>query len=413
MSPFLPLTLVLALASPLAELTYASPPKGARPTIEQHKLSTFSKGARVFVASDEVNLRANPAVDAKVIAKLPFGAEVRVLARGVRAEVSSRVDHWYRVEVVDQRKERALSGWLFGGTLTPFVTRGNLDGDPALEQVSASWSWRHAAVVRVHDDGRESARAEWLPAGRWRGGRITKLALHEKGAAGIPLVELEVLIGDPDDGYRTHWRVFYAYRRPGAAAEGPRVLEEVFSTYRNEDIDTRVRFDPETKTAEVSFLREGVVTSTERHPLASGALPPPGLVHDDHGCFVHVKELPPLLPAGTRAVGEQYIVEEQALEGGGRVIVRHGGCVHYTQVWSFVTPEKKVPATVAAKLAAAKEALEPFEGAGPILEALGRALSEKTFDAEGGFPCGDAVCGVETGEVEGSPALVISYDFPL
>lgn len=428
MRVLLPLLLGLTTTSPAtasetgsttATLTYASPPKAAKPALGQHKLTLFAKDERVFVASDDVNLRAKPAADAAVVAKAPFGAEVRILERGARDEVSARVDHWYRVEVRAPGKAGVKSGWVFGGTLTPFVLRANLDEDTALEQVSASWSWRHAAVVRVQDDGKESARAEWLPGARWRGGRIEKLATHTASAAGIPLVELEVLIGDPDDGYRTYWRVFYAYRQ----AAGARVLEEVFSTYRNEDIDSRVRFDPSTKTAEVSFVRDGAVTSTERYPLTPRNARTKEAMsehehehqhepHGDHDCIVHVKELPPVLPAGTRVVREQEIVEEQALEGG-RLLLRHGGCVHYTQVWSFVPADKKIPATVAGRLALAKEVLAPFEGAGPLLEPLERALAEKSHDARGGFPCGDAICSVEKGEVDGRAALVITYDFPL
>lgn len=412
MSPWLPFTLVIALTSPSTELTYASPPLSAKPTLDQHEVSRFSRGARVFVASDDVVLRAAPAGDAEKVAKLAFGAEVRVLERGQRAALSSRVDHWYRVEVLPTRKERARTGWLFGATVTPFVSRVDLDEDKAPEQVSASWSERHAVVVRVHDEGQQSA-AEWRPAAGWRGGHIRKLVTHPASAAGVPLVEIEVRIGAPDDGFRTTWRVFYAYRRPAGASEGPRVLEEVFSTYRDGDVDVRVTFDPATKTAEVRSSRKGGVTSTERHLLAPEVRAPAGPPHEEHECFVHVGELPPLLPKGTRAASEQYVVEEQPLPGGGRVVVRHGGCVHYTQVWSVLTPGKAVPAAVAAQLTAAKEALAPFEGAGPILEALTHTLADKTFDEQGGFPCGDAVCAVERGTLFGAPALVVTYDFPL
>lgn len=412
MAPLLPLTLALALASPLAELTYASPPKRASPTLEQHKLSVFDRGARLFVASHGVNLREGPSAGARVVTRLPFGAEVRVVARGAREAVSSRVDHWYRVVVVPEGEQPTAEGWLFGGTLTPFVRRANLDEDAALERVSAAWSWRHTVSLRAFDDGAERARVEWRPSASWRGGRITKLATHAATATGVPLVELEVLVGDPDAAPKTWWRVFYAYRP--ASDDETAALEEVFSVYRSAGVDARVRFDPATKSAEVTLLRDGKATRSERYPLAPHAsAPPPPPAHADHECFVHVEELPPLLPKASRTLEEQHVVEEQASPGGGRVVVRHGGCVHYTQVWTLPLPGRKVPEATAARLAAAKQALEPFEAAGPILEALDEALESGGYDERGTFRCGDATCAVEAGALDGRPALVVSYDFPL
>ncbi len=409
MSALLPLTLVMTLASPAGGLTYASPPRGAQPTLEQHKLTTFEADTRVFVASHDVNLRSAAGPEARVIAKLPFGAEVTVLERGARASVGSRVDHWYRVSVQLAKRGAPLQGHLFGSTLTPFLVRAGLDDDDGLEAVSASWSWRHAVSLRLFDDGAEAVRAEWRPGASWRGGRIEKLVAHAASATGVPLLELEVLIGDPDDRERTWWRVFYAYHTPD---DGPASLDEVFSTYRNHDVSTRVRFDPGRKVAEVQFLQGDVVTKTERYELGPAAPPDaaePAPAEQD--CFVHVEELPPLLPDGSRKLEPQHVVEEQQLAKGARVVVRHGGCVHYTQVWTVTLA--KIPRAPEGRLRAAKTALMPFEGAGPILEALERALLERDFDEHGGFPCGEATCAVETGALEGAPALIVSYDVPL
>lgn len=411
MIALLSLTVVVALTAPppVSELTYASPPRAARPALERHKVTTFAPGARLFVASHDVNLRSAANADAKVLGKLSFGAPVTIIERGARESVGSRVDYWYRVRTAGSKRAPGKEGHVFGSTLTPFLSRANLDDDGGLETFSASWTWQHAATVRVFDDGAEAVRAEWRPGATWRGGRITKLLAHAESVAGVPLVELEVLIGDPDEDYKTYWRVFYAYRTPDV---GPPSLDEVFSAYRNNEVATRVRFDAGSKSAEVQFLQGDVVTTSDRYSLTPPDRSPPVVEHrHDVECFVHVEELPPLLPSSKRTLEPQHIVETQALAGGGRVSVRHGGCVHYTQAWTLALP--KIPTTARARLVAAKEALDPFEGAGPLLEALGRALEEGTFNEDGGFPCGDAVCAVEPGTLDDAPALVVSYDVPL
>jgi hypothetical protein len=70
-----------------------------------------------------VNLRAAPQAAARVVAVLPIGSEVRILARsGERLVQQGNEESWYRVEAV--RGSERLAGFVWGGLLAKAAAVG-------------------------------------------------------------------------------------------------------------------------------------------------------------------------------------------------------------------------------------------------------------------------------------------------
>jgi|GEM_PF-2439312 len=397
-------------AAPPTTLTYAAPSRKAPP--KSFKVTGWKAKDNAYVGTDLVNLRRQAKAGAPVVTKLDFGTEVTVLGHGPLVRVGKAVNRWY--EVTASTAQGKVRGFLFGSTLSPFVVRADLDGDGDNEAVSVGWTSTFATRLRLFEPlafgaHRESkARQTW--GGTWKGGQVTKLAVVPAQTAGVPLVEVEVLIGDPADSYKTYWTYFYAYHPPEDGGKGPGQLVEQFGTYRNNDVDTVVEFDAKAKEGKVFFAVDGKrrkkpdVTPLRLAPAAEDfacSLDPSGLSggpakakqHDDGRTKVWTRHL-------KKGVVAHYL---------------QGGCEHYAQHWRFegdveTRPKKRIAAAIA------------------LLQELGGENAEnmvKTLqDAQAAFkdglvvegdmvPCGDASCTVSSTKGGKRSTLSITYDFAL
>jgi hypothetical protein len=200
--------LLLLLSAPVSagsaspELTYVGPPAygdGPKWTGKADPMRTqithFDAGSTLHVATANANLRAGPSTSEAVVAKLPMGADVRIVdAVTMPVVVGQRVDCWYEVETNGKR------GFLFGSTLTPLAARLDLDGQPGDEWITVSWAWDFELIVRTGPaDGRSEAEHRSSFGGDRKGGRARLRTLPERGAAVV-----EVDLGS-DSAQTTTW----------------------------------------------------------------------------------------------------------------------------------------------------------------------------------------------------------------
>ncbi len=97
----------------------------------------------VWTAGDQVNLRRKPSVAADVVARLPLGAEVKIVAPGPEEQLEGRADRWYEVIVGEAR------GFLWGGTLTSARFALDFDGDGVAETATAALGSERELIVRI------------------------------------------------------------------------------------------------------------------------------------------------------------------------------------------------------------------------------------------------------------------------
>ncbi len=405
----LPALLFAFVPATAPALTYAAPARTSPATA--FKLTTWDKGEHAFIGTDLVNLREAASADAAVRSQLDFGTRVTVLGRGPRVRLGRAVNCWYQVEAKTERGDR--TGYVFGATLSPFLVEADLDDDGVQERFSVGWTDTFAARVRAFEPdafgGDREAKARFVPGGTWKGGRVTKLASIPKQEAGLPLLELDVLIGNPTAPYQTTWRTFYAYHPPADGGRGPGELVEQMSTYRNNDIDTRVTFDPNKRVGEVRFVEHGKVgDKVDRYPLTAGAKP------EAFSCTLDAAGIVAGGPPGAKMRRDgRFAVFTRPLSGGVRLRVSQGGCEHFAQVWRFegVTPEPSLKGRARQAVVLLKRA--GGQHATLMSSAIHEALATLAEDDEGNIPCGDATCSVTVDGAGDRTTLIVSYDFPL
>ena len=186
-------------------------------------------GRTLYAATDEVNLREKPATSANSMATLPMGAAVTVREAGEVGKVNDRVDAWYRVEGngADGRK---LTGWAFGGALTPLRFAADLDGDGEEEIATVSIGWDFKVRVlepAVKGDGRV-ATYDLEPAGRSvlgtaGGSASARLVLARE--AGLALLQID----SRPEACADFWTVYLSYAAPGGKAGMPGKLRAALS----------------------------------------------------------------------------------------------------------------------------------------------------------------------------------------
>jgi hypothetical protein len=124
-----------------ASLQYQSPPPWQASEKNLPTFSSWKAGEKLFIAVDDANVRAGPAMDAAASAKLPIGTAVEILEAGAApVKVDDRYNRWYRVRSTSP----AAEGFVFGSVLTPFALT---DG----ATVTAMFTTGPFVRVRLHD----------------------------------------------------------------------------------------------------------------------------------------------------------------------------------------------------------------------------------------------------------------------
>jgi hypothetical protein len=119
------------------ELRYRRGPAGV-------EYSRWTELDALYLGVDLANLRASPSPEAPVVATLPMGAPLVVLAPSSEQEtVLERTNRWYRV------RSGQSEGHVFGSLLTPLVLQADLDGDQGAEWVSVTFGPDFVPRVRV------------------------------------------------------------------------------------------------------------------------------------------------------------------------------------------------------------------------------------------------------------------------
>lgn len=218
----LPLALFLvAAAAPSIE--YSAPEGTGDSELSKYAFSKWEPGATLFASSDDVNVRAAPDPAAPVVATLPFGAKVTVVAPGPGpARAGGKVDRWYRVKAAGT-DGKTVEGHAFGGALTPLRFEADLDGDGELELATVAMSWDFNVRVRVREPALPAetgtATLDLKPSGgaylSLRGGHGDAKLLDPR-TAGIPLLAL----ASRPEACADYWEALISYRAPGPARPG-------------------------------------------------------------------------------------------------------------------------------------------------------------------------------------------------
>ena len=218
---------VLALGPAHAEgprtlLYYQAPevPEGETAELEAYDFSQWESGDRVATARSTA-LRAEADGTAPIVRDLELGVEVEVRERvEARRRLDGRVGQWYRVAA------EAEEGYVFGGDLTPFAYRVDLDGDGKTDAATVSFGPDFEIKIRVRDglQGQTSELELRATGGAYigvRGGDIEVFA-HPRTMAGIPLLEVRSFVEACAD--YTHRFVSYTRDDDGAV---PRLALEL------------------------------------------------------------------------------------------------------------------------------------------------------------------------------------------
>lgn len=94
----------------------------------------YSPNKVVPLFGDSVNIRENPSLRAKVIARLPITHQVRIKEEVKDIlEVRRYRENWYRVEF--SQGEKSLEGFVWGGLLAKAFVHEDIDGDNQAEWI--------------------------------------------------------------------------------------------------------------------------------------------------------------------------------------------------------------------------------------------------------------------------------------
>lgn len=149
-------------------------------------------GATLWAGGSGVNLRAGPAADAPVVAALPLGAPVTVLAvDGTTLQLGEHEAAWLQV------RAEAGEGFVWGGSLTGASATRDLNGDGAPEVLTLVWRADHHLALRVTPVGAPATQAaEELDLGTFSDieGPMSeaRLSWTEAAETGVPLVKVFV-----------------------------------------------------------------------------------------------------------------------------------------------------------------------------------------------------------------------------
>ncbi len=267
-----------------AELIYSGPERIEKAGIGQFEFNKVAKGAELFVASHNANLREKPGVESAVVAILPMATRVKVLKPSSGpTSVSGKVDRWYEVEVLDG-PARGERGHLFGMLLTPAAWVIDLDGDGEDEIVTAAFASNFEIRIRIREpevDEPDSVSLDVRSAGgafaQRKGGRA-RVSVLPRAKAGIALIQVHAYVEACAD-YATHW-ISYSVpgRKPGVLGEPKLALTQGGIADSPVHSDYAVTFDPAKRTAVVVRTnkeegedgKETVTKTTTRYKLEDG-----------------------------------------------------------------------------------------------------------------------------------------------
>lgn len=178
--------------------------------------SSIAPGTVVFAAGHNVRLRAEPSLDAPVLASVPLGDELTIGAAAPQpATVSGRSSHWLPVRFGD------LGGWVWGGTVTGARFETDLDANGSAELLTVSFSSSGDVLVRARDLSRSGDDAvQVVNLGRF----VDINGLQDRAraevlpgsVAGVPLVRVEIQAGEYC-GSGSHFR-YLSLHKPASMA---------------------------------------------------------------------------------------------------------------------------------------------------------------------------------------------------
>ena len=257
------LTLVLAAQAP--RLTYVP---ASRSPDKQAQFTRYGPRDQVYVAAPRSNLREKPDGNAALLCELDMGAPVKVLASvGAPVEISQRTDVWYQVEA-GCPDGKATRGHLFGATLTPLRLLEDLNGDGVREVITVAIGWDAKARIRVSNPAepdptkavQQVLEATSVPD-PVRTSDVT-LSFVPASQAGVPLI-LHEFHSTMRDGYNVWWFYYFSFTSRGAGQQPQ--LRPALSTYRNDEVNRPVRFDPTNRRASV-----GTAPGVDEYTLQDG-----------------------------------------------------------------------------------------------------------------------------------------------
>jgi hypothetical protein len=149
----------------------------------------------VYAANDGINLRNRATANSSVLAKIPLGGKIEILAKDKEETLGTRTDHWYHVRITS--KGKPIEGYLFGSTLTPHSLRADWDGDGKNEYLFVMFNERKELLVRISDSNGENTWSNMSAyiQGEYVVERLTVKLLH-KEIAGLPLLKIEASNAD-------------------------------------------------------------------------------------------------------------------------------------------------------------------------------------------------------------------------
>lgn len=176
--------------------------------IEEYQISHIYKDLPqyVYAANEGINVRNRATANSSVLAKLPLGSKIEILAQDKEETLGSRTDFWYQVRV--KSKGKSIDGFLFGSTLTPYSLRADWDGDGKKEALFVMFNERKELLVRIADPNGENT---WSNMSAYVqddfvAEKLTVKLLH-KEIAGLPLLKIEA----SDDTQSFFWTKYVSY----------------------------------------------------------------------------------------------------------------------------------------------------------------------------------------------------------
>ena len=146
----------------------------------------------VYAAGNSINLRSSASTKGSVIAKVPLGNPIRVLATAQEEKIGTRKDKWYHIETTI--KGNSYKGYLFGPTMTPHKIGADFDEDGEPEYILAAYNEHRELLLRVLDPNASSA-VTWTNMGEYSyDGQVVDTAmlkLYPQDITGVSLLKIE------------------------------------------------------------------------------------------------------------------------------------------------------------------------------------------------------------------------------
>jgi len=147
------LAAIPAWGAPLPPYTYSMPEGDADLGAAWSK---WEPETELYVAGMHTELRAEGGAAGKILFHLDAGQPVEVLTVGEEAVWRGRRNTWYEVQAGERR------GWVYGGDLTPYAFRADLDGDGNEEIATVAFTADFGVRVLVVEPKLKAANTSWI-----------------------------------------------------------------------------------------------------------------------------------------------------------------------------------------------------------------------------------------------------------